>query len=335
MTDHDRPPGVTVLIAARNAAATLPATLDSLSRQTSPPTEVLVVDDGSTDETGPVAAAAGARVISSPPVGLAAARNLGLAEVATEVVAVVDADDLFSPGHLADGIEAMRSTSADVVAVDAWYWVQGRVAPFTHFDCSRPPAVLTQEALLTGNPLLSTCFVRTEVLRAVGGYDASLAALEDYDLWLRFVERGFRVVPAPHATMWYRREGGMTADASGMYDALENVLTARRVRLGLATETPPPVAVHAAVGAGNWALLAGDPAGARTQWARARAQGDARVSLRLLSIGASVAPRPTAALLRRRLTAAGQPQPAQVAAWWRRDGSRQPAVPRPDLVGLA
>src|SRR4051795_7426218 len=68
-------PRVSVLIAARDAAATLAATLDSLSRQTAPPDEIVVVDDGSTDKTADIAGATGAHVVRTPPLGLAVARN--------------------------------------------------------------------------------------------------------------------------------------------------------------------------------------------------------------------------------------------------------------------
>ena len=69
---------VSVVVAARNSAATLPSCLDALQQQDWPDLEVIVVDDGSTDETGAVARAAGVRVVSTPPVGASLARNLGI-----------------------------------------------------------------------------------------------------------------------------------------------------------------------------------------------------------------------------------------------------------------
>lgn len=325
--------GVTVLIAARDAATTLGATLDSLQRQRLPPERVVVVDDGSRDRTAAVAREHGADVVPTPSLGLPAARNAGLVTVTTRWVAVLDADDVFSDDHLRLLVDHAVATSADAVGVDAWYWVNGRVTPFTHFDCSRPPPVVPEATLLEGNPLLSTCLLGTAQLREVGGYADEVTALEDYDLWLRLVESGAVVVPAPRATMWYRREGGMTADAVAMYRGLEHVLQRRAAR-GRPTSSAP-VARHAAVGAGNWAMVSGDRKAALDHWRRAHELGDRRRELAALRCGGRVAPRATARVLRRRLTVEGRPLPLQVVRWWRHGGADQPVVDRPDREGPA
>src|SRR5689334_9252898 len=83
-----------VVIPARNAARTLPATLAALRGQTYPADrlEVIVVDDGSADATGEVAAAGGARVLRQAPAGPAAARNRGAAAATGEIILFTDAD---------------------------------------------------------------------------------------------------------------------------------------------------------------------------------------------------------------------------------------------------
>jgi hypothetical protein len=324
---------VSVLLAARDAAATLGDTLDSLARQSRPADEVVVVDDGSRDGTGDLARAAGARVVRTSGVGLAAARNAGLAAVTGDLVAVVDGDDLFTADHLRLLLDQLAAGGADAVGVDAWYWVAGRVTPFSHFSCSRPPARLDDVALLAGNPLLSTCLVRRAALEAVDGYDADLPALEDYDLWLRLVEHGASVVPAARPTMYYRREGGMTADAGAMYRSLAEVLERRRRRTG--ADEDAPVERHALVGSGNWALLSGDARTAREHWRRARSLGDRRPALAALLGGAAVAPPLVRSLLARRLTVDGRPLPVEVVRWWRRTGRTQAPVRRPDLEAAA
>src|SRR5262245_3610063 len=113
-------PGLTVVTAAFNAVATIGDTLASIAAQTLPPDAVIVVDDGSTDDTAAVARAAGATVISTANAGAASARNTGVAASRTPWVAFVDADDVWTPDKLerqvaAMGDYAMSYTDATIV----------------------------------------------------------------------------------------------------------------------------------------------------------------------------------------------------------------------------
>jgi glycosyltransferase involved in cell wall biosynthesis len=94
---------VSVIIPCYNQAQFLPAALDSVLAQTRPPLEVIVVDDGSTDATG--AAAEGfaprVRLLSQAQQGIGAARNTGVAAARGELIAFLDADDLWTPNSLA------------------------------------------------------------------------------------------------------------------------------------------------------------------------------------------------------------------------------------------
>lgn len=317
---------ISVVVPARNASETLGSTLDSLLTQTLQPAEIIVVDDGSTDDTSTIAERFGASVVRTPGVGLPAARNAGVARAAAAWVAFVDADDVFTADHLEIASSTMELRNADAVATDAWYWVQRRVTPFSHFSISRPGDPLTIDDLARGNPLLATCLVKRPWLERVGGYDESLPALEDYDLWIRLVQKGAEVVPATRPTMYYRREAGMSGDAVAMYASMEAVVAKAR-KAGLLL---PAASRHASIGAGNWAMLAGDGPAARAHWRRARALGDRRLST-MLTIGASlVAPGVVRLLLKRRLTVDGRPLPLDVVRWWNTSGRSQPPVERPD-----
>ena len=89
-----------VVIPAYNAERFIASTLASINRQTLPPQEIVVVDDGSSDQTANVARAAGARVVvQTSSMGPSASRNRGVAETRTEVVAFLDADDEWFPDH--------------------------------------------------------------------------------------------------------------------------------------------------------------------------------------------------------------------------------------------
>lgn len=114
--------GVSVIVPARDAAATLGRTLRALAeQQLGEPFEVIVVDDGSSDDTAVVARRAGGvvTVLTQPPLGPAAARNRGAAATAAPALAFCDADVFPAPGWLAAGVSALRE--ADLV--------QGRVLP--------------------------------------------------------------------------------------------------------------------------------------------------------------------------------------------------------------
>ena len=100
---------VAVIIPAHDAAAFLPAALDSVFAQTRPPDEVILVDDGSTDDTEAVVRshshAARIRYLRQEHAGVAAARNAGLREARAEWIAFLDADDLWLPHRIEAGLE--------------------------------------------------------------------------------------------------------------------------------------------------------------------------------------------------------------------------------------
>jgi glycosyltransferase involved in cell wall biosynthesis len=109
-----------VVVPARNAAATLRRTLECLAaQQGAPEFEVIVVDDGSTDQTPEIARAAGVRLVQTDGVGSGQARNIGVREASGDVIAFTDADCFPTPGWLAAALPLLDS--ADLVA--------GAVAP--------------------------------------------------------------------------------------------------------------------------------------------------------------------------------------------------------------
>src|SRR3954471_1627329 len=113
-------PRVSVIVPARNAAATIGRALDALRRQCdAEPYEVIVIDNASSDRTGPIAEAAGARVILGDGSGPGSARNRGAAVARAGVLAFTDSDCFPTPGWVAAGAAAIET--ADLV--------QGRVEP--------------------------------------------------------------------------------------------------------------------------------------------------------------------------------------------------------------
>lgn len=145
-------PDYSVVIPAFNAAGWIAETLHSVLAQSVPPAEVIVVDDGSTDDTGAVAAAVGApvRVIRTPNGGAGAATTLGIAESVCEIVATVDSDDLWLPEKMARQLpvltDASRPADAVLCRLEPFGEVSSKSFNTAQSGWSRSALVLTRAA---------------------------------------------------------------------------------------------------------------------------------------------------------------------------------------------
>lgn len=176
---------ITAVIPAFNAAEFIAESIASLLNQTEPPVEVIVVDDGSSDDTAGVAARAGARVIRQANGGPAAARNAGIRSARADAIALLDADDIARPTRLA----RQRSGLADpnVGVVFSGHHVEHKVPP-------TPPALIDFDTLWARNWIpTSTVLLRRAAWEAVGGFDEArdLIGVEDYNCWLRLAHAGW------------------------------------------------------------------------------------------------------------------------------------------------
>jgi len=208
-------PGATVavVVPAYNAARQIEQTLRSVLAQTRPAEEVIVVDDGSTDDTAAVVGryAGEVRCIRQANAGVSAARNRGIEEAGTSHVAFLDSDDLFAPdklerqlGELGGGAVAV---STGAVQVDE------RLRPLAVRRPRFPPDLLVQlfvDGNIVGSP--SSVMASRSVLRSLGGFDERLSFAADWDLWIRLCRAGrFGCVADP--LIAYRLHGSsMSAD---------------------------------------------------------------------------------------------------------------------------
>ncbi|MDP9022187.1 MAG: glycosyltransferase [Actinomycetota bacterium] len=215
-------PTVSIVIPTYNRVHLLGRTLRAALGQDGVDLEVVVVDDGSSDGILEAITAADdgrIRLLRNPaPTGVSAARNRGISAASGDWIAFLDDDDLWAPDKLVSQLTAAERAGArwayagDVNINDRLQVLSG--AP--------PPDPETVLALLPRlNPLGSggsNVVVRSELLRAVGGFDPSLNRTEDWDLWIRLGRAG---VPAwvPRPLVAYRfHSGNVAADPDGMVD---------------------------------------------------------------------------------------------------------------------
>jgi glycosyltransferase involved in cell wall biosynthesis len=234
---------VSLIIATFNHARFLDAAIDSALAQTLGAVDVIVVDDGSTDDTPAVLAryAGRVRVLRQPNRGLAAARNAGLAAARGTYVAFLDADDVMAPTKLAAQLEVLERsptigwTYCDVLIETVATRTTVTASERFGYGARVLDGWLFPE-LIHGNfiPAIAPMIRRT-ALDAVGGFDERLTALEDWDMWLRLsLLAEARYTPAVLVT--YRiRPGGMSEDRARMdknrFGVLDKINRTRPVAL--------------------------------------------------------------------------------------------------------
>lgn len=194
-------PLVSVLIPAYNRAALLPRAIGGVLRQTLQDFEVVVVDDGSEDETAAVVDSytdPRVRLVRLPVKGgVARARNAGVSAARSALVAFLDSDDEWRPEKLERQVARLKGRGGGVV-----YCRYSRHVPAA-VRLAPGPAVARGDvfrALLRGwDPLPSCVLMRRVALAGVGPFDESLPAFADYEMWLRLAEHGADFVAVDEA----------------------------------------------------------------------------------------------------------------------------------------
>jgi len=200
-------PAISVIIPTYQRSGTVLETLASVFAQTFSDYEVIVVNDGSPDDTGAVLApfvtAGRIRYCEQANRGAGAARNRGLFEARGEFVAFLDDDDLWPIDKLRWQVEYLTTRpEAGVVAGSCQrFSTDGLVGVPIGGDA----VLITAERISQGNPFVSPgqTLIRTTYLREVGGFDEMLCGVEDMDLWFRFALR-WRIDYVPKVALEYR-----------------------------------------------------------------------------------------------------------------------------------
>jgi glycosyltransferase involved in cell wall biosynthesis len=201
------PPKVSVIIPCFNLGAFLAEAVDSVLAQTCQDFEIVVVDDGSidgpTNEILSTFSRPKTRVLRALHAGLAAARNLGIANSSGDYLCALDADDRLEPTFLEKTV-AVLDRDPSLTFASAWLRTFGEERwEWTPDRCDLP-------TLLWEDTVLTAALVRRAAVNEVGGYDTAMPEQgdEDWDLWLTLVERGYRGVILPEILFEYRRRTG-------------------------------------------------------------------------------------------------------------------------------
>jgi len=224
------PTQISVLITTYNQGRFIGDTVDSVLSQTEVPFEIVVVDDGSTDDTPNILRRFGdrIRVVRQRNKGVAAARNRSVAESRGNWLALLDGDDRWRPNKLAGCMDAMRVSDASLIVHDVELVnEQGQLLNDSSFrmtadamaEVSFAEPVECTDALL-GLNFIVTCsqvLVRRSTLNQVGPSDENLPVASDYDLWLRILRHG-RVLFSPQVLgNWRQVQGSASGRGEGRY----------------------------------------------------------------------------------------------------------------------
>ena len=204
---------ISVVIPLYNKEAEIERTLLSVINQSLKPREIIVVDDGSTDSSADIVRQIierypehNIRLVSQTNAGVSAARNRGIEEATGEYIALLDGDDCYLTGYIAEVCRLMTyypasdcfSTGFDIVNHD-----KRIAAPCPEHEGEINPAV---EAMLGGYPIIpSTATIRRSTLQTVGGFPVSMRMGEDQWVWVRLMQHGAKFCFSPMSLVRYSR----------------------------------------------------------------------------------------------------------------------------------
>lgn len=204
---------IAVVIAVHNAGTYISATLESVLAQTCDDFQIIVVDDGSTDNTVFLV-----EQFSDPRIhlmkrrngGVSSARNIGLEKVDAHAVVFLDGDDLLEPEALAVMIAGLEASPRAIACFGQHLKIDAFGSPLTSMDeaLTKPlPRSDTLWHLLAKNVVVNggAIAIRTGAARAVGGYDSTLAIAEDWEFWCRLASQGDFIALPQHLLLRYRR----------------------------------------------------------------------------------------------------------------------------------
>lgn len=213
-------PAVSVIVPAWGVADLVGEALASLQAQGFGDWEAIVVDDGDAAVGPAIAPLAAAdpriRFVASPRSGVSAARNRAAAQARAPLLAMLDGDDAYEPDYLATMIAAIESKPAPgLVTCDAVFTGRTARAGRRFSDYLPQNGTPTLDALIARRfNIFTAAVLRRDLFEAVGGFDETLAAAEDLDLWIRIADRGAGIGRVDRALVRYRRRPGSLSSST-------------------------------------------------------------------------------------------------------------------------
>jgi glycosyltransferase involved in cell wall biosynthesis len=207
---------ISVVVPCHNYGRYLGEAIASLDAQTRPPDEVLIIDDGSDDETAEViekivATHPGIRGLSRrPALGAVRTFNDGVSATSGDLVVILSADDRASATYLADLAKAFGEASTGFAYPETrLFGARQDVWPAQPFDL---------RVLARGNFVNGSAMFRRETHERVGGFDERFATIgkEDWAFYLRAVALGYKGVPVPSCHLEYRQHAGPSRNAASI-----------------------------------------------------------------------------------------------------------------------
>jgi glycosyltransferase involved in cell wall biosynthesis len=190
-------PTVSVIIPTRNRHALLARALQSVAAQTVAPVQLIVVDDASGDQTALVAGASPGLPLQyvklDRPGGGAVARNRGISAATGDFVAFLDDDDCWAPTKLREQVDAMSGSSSILCYTGKRAMVSG--GGRSYYSFKRPRYSDQSTSIMADNyiGITSSVLVRRDALQRIGGFDESLPAFQDWDVYIRLLSNGAAV----------------------------------------------------------------------------------------------------------------------------------------------
>jgi glycosyltransferase involved in cell wall biosynthesis len=221
---------VTVIVAAHNGERFLREALDSLFAQDFDAFEVVFVDDGSTDCTAEIARSFPVRYRYQENLGLASARNAGLAMARGELIAFLDDDDVLPPSKLDLQARYLREHPEIGCVLGRQEWI---------FEDGNEPAGLERDPFFgdLGGVPFGSAMIRRSALESVGGFDPTYAYAEDRDLFVRLREHGVEIVVLQDIVLYRRlHDSNMTLSAPVHHPLLRSLSDKIRREQGQRTD---------------------------------------------------------------------------------------------------